>query len=148
MRAFRVKIPTLWRQAFPGLMLGAVVGRLSRWIQGEPFSWPETLPMMAIAAVLVMSIYYLQPTLGGPQGIKAMNSWGFRRALKWSDIVSVGFGRMYGMQPSLKLLDRHGRAHWIARDTKDLGALHRLAVEHGGAHHPLAQALETPLHAL
>lgn len=148
MKPFRVKIPTLWRQAFPGLALGGIVGRLSLWIQGEPFSLPNTLPLMAIAAVLVVLMHYLQPTMAGEDGIKAMNSWGVRRFLKWSDIASVTFGRMYGVQPSLKLTDRNGRAYWIARDTKHLGALHALAVEHGGRTHPLARALETPLHAL
>lgn len=148
MRAFRVKIPTLWRQAFPGLMLGALVGRVMRWLDGQPFSLPDTLPLMAAAAVLVMLIYYFQPTLAGPPGVKAVNSWGVRRLVGWADIQAVTLARMHLIQPSLKLLDHRGRSLWIARDSKDLGALHRLAVEHGGVGHPLARALETPLHAL
>lgn len=148
MKSFPVRITALWRQAFPGLLLGAIVARLSLWMQGEPFSLPSTLPLMAIAAVLVVVIYYLQPTLAGEPGIKAMNIWGVRRLVGWSDIESVSFARWYLVQPSLKLVDRSGRTYWIARDTKDLGALHALAVEHGGAGHPLAKALETPMYAL
>ena len=129
-------------------MLGAVVGRLSMWAQGQPFALPSTLPLMAVAATLVVLIYYLQPTLAGKEGVKAMNNWGVRKFVKWLDIEAVTFARWYLVQPSLKLVDRSGRAYWIARDTKDLGALHALAVEYGGNGHPLARALETPLHAL
>ena len=148
LKSFPVKIPTLWRQAFPGLLLGTIVARLSLWVQGEPFTLPSTLPLMAIAAVLVVLIYYLQPTLAGERGLKAMNVWGVRKFVNWSDIESVNFARWYLVQPSLRLVDRGGRTYWIAKDTKDLGALHALAVKHGGASHPLARALETPLHAL
>ncbi len=148
MKPFRVKIPTLWRQAFPGMMLGGIIGRLSVWIKGEPFSLPNTLPLMALAAFVVVVIYYFQPTLAGKDGVKAANSWGTRKLLKWSDIQSVTFGRLYLLQPSLRLIDGRGRSHWIAKDTKDLGGLHTLAVEYGGKKHPLARALETPLHAL
>ncbi len=145
---FRVKLPTLWRQAFPGLVLGAVVGRVSLWIQGEPFSLPNTLPLMAIAAAMVVVLYYFSPTLAGQQGIKAMNSWGVRRLVPWSEVESVSFARMYWIQPSLKLIDHAGRAYWIARDTKDLRGLHAITVQFGGSSHPLAKALEVPLYAL
>ena len=30
-------------------MLGAIVGRVSLWVQGQPFSLPSTLPLMVIA---------------------------------------------------------------------------------------------------
>jgi hypothetical protein len=129
-------------------VLGAIVGRVSLWVQGQPFSLPSTLPLMVIAAVLVALMYYLLPTLAGEQGVKAMNTWGIRRLVPWSEIKSVTFARWYLVQPSLKLVDQDGNAYWIAKDTKDLGALHALAVQHGGAAHPLAQALETPLYAL
>lgn len=148
MKAFPVKIPTLWRQAFPGLVLGALTGRVLMWAQGEPFSLPNTLPLMAVAAVFVVLLYVLQPTLAGEAGVKAMTVWGTRRLLRWTDIESVAFARLYGLQPSLKLVDRRGRACWIARDTRDLAGLYTLAVAHGGADHPLTRALQTPLHAL
>jgi hypothetical protein len=118
------------------------------WLQGEPFSLPNTLPLMAVSAVLVALTYYLQPTLAGPSGLKAMTAWGLRRAVNWSDIESVSFARYYFMQPSLKLVDRQRRAYWIAKDTRDMGGLYQRALAHGGASHPLTRALETPLHAL
>lgn len=148
MKSFPAKIPALWRQAFPGLMLGAVVGRLTLWVQGQPFSLPGTLPLMAVAAMMVVLMYYFQPTLAGKDGVKAMSAWGFRRFVAWADIESVRFARLYLLQPSLKIVDSRGRAYWIAKETRNLGALHALAVEYGGASHPLARALETPLHAL
>lgn len=148
MKSFPVKIPTLWRQAFPGLVFGAIVGRLSLWVQGQPFSLPGTLPLMVIAAAMVAVMYYFQPTLAGPKGVKAMSNWGFRKQVSWSDIQSVHFARWYFLQPSLKLVDRNGSTYWIAKDTKDLGELHAMVVQYGGADHPLALALETPLHAL
>ena len=129
-------------------MLGAIVGRVSLWVQGQPFSLPSTLPLMVIAAVMVALMYYLLPTMAGERGVKAMNTWGIRRLVPWTEIESVTFARWYFVQPSLKLVDRRGNVYWIAKDTKDLGALHAISVHYGGAAHPLAQALETPLHAL
>ena len=148
MKSFPVKIPTLWRQAFPGLVLGALVARFMMWFQGEPFSIPNTLPLMGVAAVMVALTYFFQPTLAGPDGLKAMNSFGFRQFVKWSDVQQVTFGRLYWVQPSLKLVDQKGRAYWIARDTKDMKGLHSLALACGGPQHPLVKALETPLFAL
>ena len=148
MRPFRIKVGALWRLAFSGLVVGALLSRALLWVQGQPFSLPSTLPLMAVAAVLVALSHYLQPTLAGEHGVKAMNNWGIRRLVPWSDIRSVTFARMYFVQPALKLVDGSGRAHWIARDTLDLGALHAIAVRYGGAGHPLTRALETPLYAL
>jgi hypothetical protein len=148
LRKFPVKIPTLWRQAFPGLVLGAIVGKVSLWLQGEPFSLPSTAPLMAVAAVMVILMYYFSPTMAGEQGIKAMNSWGIRRLVLWPEVESVTFARMYWIQPSLKVVDRAGRTYWIAKETKNLRDLHAIAVQFGGAGHPLARALEVPLYAL
>ena len=148
MKAFRVKIPTLWRQASAGLLLGAFTARLLLWWEGEPFSLPNTLPLMGVAAVVVALLYLFSPTLAGPAGLKVMNAWGFRRPVAWAEIERVSFARMYFVQPALKLVTTAGRTYWIARDTKDLDGLHALALVHGGQGHPLTQALETPLHAL
>ncbi len=148
MKAFPVKPQTLWRQAFPGLLLGAVASRVVTWVNGEPFSWPNTMPLMVIAAVMVVALYFLQPTLCGESGVKAVNTWGFRKHVAWSEIKSVSLGRLYLIQPSLKLVDSEGRSYWIARDTKDLRSMHTLAKAHGGPGHPLTVALETPLYQL
>ena len=148
LKSFPVKIPTLWRQAFPGVVLGAAVGRISLWIQGEPFSLLSTAPLMAVAAVIVAAVHFLQPTQAGPQGLNLMQSWGFRRAVPWAAVRDVSFARLYLLQPSMRLTDTQGRVYWIARDTKDLKGLHALALEHAGATHPLTRALETPLFAL
>lgn len=148
MQAFPVRLPTLWRQAFPGLVLGAIVGRVALWLDGQPFSFPNTVPLMVIAAVFVVLLHVLQPTRAGEAGLQVMTIWGFRRRLRWPDINTVTFARWYGLQPSLKLVDHQGRSHWIARDTRNLAGLHALALAHGGADHPLTRALQTPLHAL
>lgn len=148
MKSFPVKIQTLWRQAFPGLLLGAVVGRASLWVQGQPFSWPESWPLMAAAAVMVSALYFFQPTLAGAAGLKAMQFWGLRRFVAWADVREVSFARLYFVQPSLRLVDKHGRVYWIARDTRDLLGLYGLVKQHAGAGHPLTRALETPLFKL
>jgi hypothetical protein len=148
LKSFPVKIPTLWRQAFPGLVLGALVARVNLWVQGEPFSLPNTLPLMGVAAVVVITIYFFQPTLCGASGLKVMNGWGIRKFVAWPEIGQVTLGRLYFIQPSLKLTDLQGRTFWIARDTKDLLGLHTLAVKYGGSSHPLTLALETPLFRL
>jgi hypothetical protein len=148
MKSFRIKLPALWRQAFPGLVAGALVANFSFWLQGEPFSLPNTLPLMGVAAAIVVTYYYFAPTVAGEQGLKVMNSWGFRKLLPWADVESVAFARMHWVQPSLKLVDGRGRAYWIARDTEDLQDLHAIAAQFGGTQHPLTKALETPLHSL
>jgi hypothetical protein len=145
--AFRVKLPALWRQVFPGLLAGAVVGRVLLWLEGKPFSWPQTLPLMAVAAVVVVLVHVLQPARAGAGGLLLMTTWGYRRRLAWADIVSAEFGRFVFL-PSLRLKDTRGRSHWIERDILGLPALYALAREHGGPAHPLTRALETPLYAL
>ncbi|MBL8515182.1 MAG: hypothetical protein JNJ55_14405 [Betaproteobacteria bacterium] len=146
-QAFPVKLPTLWRQAFPACLMGAVVGRTLAWMNGAAFSLPNTLPLMVMAAVLVALVYFLQPTLAGPEGVKSMNAWGFRRQIAWADIQSVSFGRYYVLQPSFKLVSKDGATCWIARDSRNLPGLHQMALRHGGPDHPLTKALETPLYA-
>jgi hypothetical protein len=148
LKRFPVKLTALWRQAFPGLVLGAMAGRLGLWLQGEDFSLPNTLPLMAAAALMVVLMHALQPTLAGAQGLRVMNVWGVRRPLAWSQIRSATLGRLYGVQPSVKLTDGQGKSYWIARDTQDLRGLYDIARQHGGAQHPLTRVLETPLFAL
>jgi hypothetical protein len=148
MKAFPVKLPTLWRQIFPSLVAGAVLGNGLRWLRGEPFSLPETLPLMLTAAVVVAATYFFSPTLAGAEGLKVMTAWGFRRPVRWEEIQSVSFARLYFFQPSFKLVTARGRSYWIARDTKDMAGLHALAFARGGPDHPLTRALETPLYAL
>lgn len=148
MKGFPIKLPTLWRQVFPAMVLGGLTSRALLWLQGQPFNWPDTLPMMVAAAVLVLMIYFFQPTQAGETGLHVMNIWGFRRRLAWADVQSVSFARLYLLQPSLRLLDARGRSYWIATDTKDLAGLHELARAHGGAGHPLTLTLETPLYKL
>lgn len=146
--SYRVKIPTLWHQASQGLLLGAVAARLSQWLQGAPFSWPDTLPFMGFTAVAVTIVYFFQPTKCGPQGLMAMTPWGVRRHVAWDQIKEVTFGRLYLLQPSLKLIDAQGRTFWISRDTKDLRGLHTDSMKFGGPLHPLTVALQTPLFEL
>lgn len=148
MQSFPVKLPTLWRQVFPGLVLGALLGRASQALQGETFSWPHTAPLMVAAAVVVLLGHALQPTQAGPAGLRAMTPWGFRRAVPWDDIASASFARMFLLQPSIRLLDKQGRSYWIARDTKNLPGLHGVAQTYGGRSHPLTRVLEVPLYKL
>lgn len=148
MNTYPVKIPTLWHQASQGLLLGAVVARVSLWLQGAPFSWPDTLPFMGFTALVVTLVYFFQPTTCSAQGLNVMTTWGFRRSVGWDQITQVSFARLYMLQPSIKLVDDQGRSYWISRDTKDLKRLHADALMYGGASHPLTQALQTPFFEL
>jgi hypothetical protein len=148
MQAFRAKPVVLWRLTFPSLLLGAFTAAALRWFAGKPFSWPDTLPLMLIAAVIVVLTYVLQPTLAGAAGLRVLNTWGTRSFLGWGEVVRVDFARLYGLQPSLRLRDQRGRSYWIARESSGLQTLWRLAVQHGGPQHPLALALQTPLYRL
>jgi hypothetical protein len=148
MQSFRVKLPALWRQTFPALVIGASLAQVINWLEGQPWSWPPTLLLMGIAAVMVLGMHWLQPTQAGPQGLRLMGADGLRRAVRWDEIVEVRMGRMHGLQPALRIIDRRGRSLWLPRDTHDLRGLHALALHHGGAEHPLTRALATPLYAL
>ena len=138
----------LWQQASQGLLVGAVVSRVSSWLQGMPFSWPDTWPFMGFTAGAVAIVYFLQPTMCGAQGLRLMTIWGFRRSLSWEQIAQVTFARLYLLQPFLKLIDSQGRIYCISRETKDNDGLYAEALKFGGPAHPLTRALQTPLHAL
>jgi hypothetical protein len=128
-------------------MIGAVAAKLKHWLLGEPFTMPNTLPFMVLAAVVVAFSYFVQPTLAGARGLRAMRSWGWRSHVRWEEITQVTFARYYLVQPSFRLLDNSGKVYWIARETKDMKGLHAIAREFGGPSHPLTKALETPLYA-
>ena len=130
------------------MMVGAAGAKLKHWLQGEPLSMPNTLPYMVLAAVVVAYSYFLQPTVAGPKGLKAMRSWGWRSHVAWAEITDVTFARYYLLQPSFRLVDVKGKVYWIARDTKDMKGLYAIAREFGGPNHPLTNALETPLFAI
>lgn len=147
-KAFPIKIPALWRQVFPSLLLGAMIARVWDWAQGQPFSLPETVPVMLGTAAFVSITYLLQPTLCGASGVTAMTLWGFRRHVSWGDIQTAALARYFIVQPSFKLTDGQGRTYWIARDTQNLAGLHALAREHGGPDHSLTRVLETPAYRL
>ena len=109
------------------MMLGAAGAKFKHWLQGEPLPMPNTLPYMVLAAVVVAYSYFIQPTMAGPKGMKAMRSWGWRSVVGWTEIADVTFARYYLLQPSFRLVDVKGRVYWIARDTKDLKGLYAIA---------------------
>lgn len=148
MQRFPVRLPALWRQAFPSAMLGALTGQGLGWLQGEPFSWPQSLPLMAAAAVTVVLIYLLMPTEAGPEGLKLGTFWGWRRNVAWEDIASAEHLRGVPLVVGIRLRDRRGRNYLLPRDTVGLPALHALAHARGGPQHPLTRALEVPMYRL
>jgi hypothetical protein len=148
MDKFPIKITALWRQVFPALMLGGVLGQGAAWWRGQSLSLPNSLPIMAFAAVIVVALHAFYPTLAGPNGLGLMNRWGLRRRVTWGDIFEVRLVRQYGMYPSLRIRCAHGGVYWIAMDSANLPQLYALALRHGGPDHPLAIALATPLYAL
>lgn len=115
---------------------------------GEPFSLPSTLPLTATAAVMVVARCWLSSVVAGAPGLNVMDAWGMRRFVAWSDVKPASLTRESLIHPPVRLVDRQGHSSWIARDTRDLGALHAIAVGFGGAGHPLARVLPTPLHRL
>jgi hypothetical protein len=128
-------------------MLGAVSWRVWLWAQGKPFLWPQSIPFVITAALMVVVIYWLTPTLAGEAGIKSFTSWGSRKLFPWDQVVSAAIERQYLLQPSIKLSDPAGQAIWIPLDTKNLAGLHAVSLRFGGPEHPLTKVLETPLHA-
>jgi hypothetical protein len=145
---FYLKLPSLWRQASEGVLIGAVIAGIFAWIKGASFSWPNTMPFMGITATVVVATYLFQPTVVSAAGLQAMGILGFRRFVAWSDIVQVDLDRLFLIQPSFKLTDSVGRSYWISRDTEKIETLYALAKLHGGSSHPFTVALETPLYRL
>lgn len=148
MEPFRIKLPALWRFVLPAMTIGVAVSAATQLLQGQRPTWPNTVPMMVFGAVLVLALYWLQPTLAGPGGLRVLNIWGFRRPVRWDEIVAVEHARYYLVMPAMRLVTAAGRSYWIPRESERLPALHALALRAGGPAHPLARALETPLHAL
>ena len=143
-RSFPVKLGALWRQVFPVGTATVAVVTAAHWVTRTPFS-SSTLPIAASAAVVVLVLYVLRPIKAGPDGLELLHRLGFRRHVAWADIVAVRFGFRHPLEPAFRIEDREGRVHWIPRHTKRLRELQRLTVEYGGATHPLARALETPI---
>lgn len=148
MQRFPVRLPALWRQAFPGVMAGAVAGQAWGWLQGEAFSWPQSLPMMVTAVITVVLVHLLMPTEAGPDGLKLGTFWGWRRSVAWEDIVSAEHLRGVPLMVGIRLRDRQGRNYLLPRDTVGLPTLHALAHARGGPRHPLTLALEVPMYRL
>ena len=148
MQRFPMRLPALWRQAFPGVMAGALASQGWGWLQGHAFSWPQSLPLMAAAAVTVVMIYLLMPTEAGPEGLKLNSFWGWRRHVAWEDVVSAEHLRGVPLMVGIRLRDRRGRNYLLPRDTVGLPALHALAHSRGGPEHPLTRALEVPMYRL
>jgi ribose/xylose/arabinose/galactoside ABC-type transport system permease subunit len=146
----RPRLAVLWRAGGTGALVGAVLGRLIRWLQGEPFVWPETLWLMGVTGVLVLAVYALLPARADEQGLDAFDGLGLRHRLPWAQIVRVELRPWWAMwcAPALCLVTTEGRRRWLARDTRGLDALHALARRTAGPDHPLVRALETPLHRL
>lgn len=142
---FPVKLAALWRQVFPIGVLVAAISAASRWLAGQPFSWPSTLPLAVAAAIVVAALHMIRPVEVDPRGIRLLHRLGFRRLVPWSSISEVRFGYRLPLEPGFRVTDNRGRVLWLPRHTMRLRELQRLSALYGGEDHPLALALETPL---
>jgi hypothetical protein len=146
----RPKLAVLWRAGGTGALVGAVLGRSMRWLQGEPFVWPETFWLMGVTGVLVLLVYLLLPARADGQGLDAFDGLGLRHRLRWDQIVRVELVAWWALwlAPALRLTLSDGRTRWLMRDVRGLDQLHALGRAAAGPDHPLVRALETPLHRL
>jgi Bacterial PH domain len=144
-QSFRAKLPALWRQVFPIGIATALLVRVGSWLSGQPFSWPSTIPISLAAGLIVVAFYLMRPVQAGPAGLRLLNRLGFRRLVAWDDVCDVRFGRRQPLEPAFRLTDRRGKVYWIPRHTQGLRELQRMCMRFGGASHPLAVALETPV---
>jgi hypothetical protein len=142
---FRVRLGALWRQVFPVATAAALVSAAGRWVSGQPFSLPPTLPFAVVAGVIVLGMHWLRPVQVNDQGILLLRRSGGRRLVPWSNIRSVSFGRRLPLEPAFRVVDSSGAVLWLPRHTANLRALQRLAVQYGGAGNALTVALETPI---
>lgn len=111
LESFRVKLPALWRQASAGLLAGALTSSVLLWLQGEPWGWPQTVPMMLAAAVGTAISCLLQPTQAGAASLYVLSTWGFRKRLPWAEVRGAVLARQYGLWPAFKLHDERGRSY-------------------------------------
>ena len=142
---FRVTLSALWRQVFPVATTAALASAIGRWVAGQPYSFPSTLPLAVVAAIIVLGMHWLRPVQAGPEGIMLLRRTGQRRLVPWQSITSVSFGRRLPLEPAFRVADSAGQIHWLPRHTANLRALQLLVAHYGGTAHPLARALETPI---
>jgi hypothetical protein len=101
--------------------------------------------LAVVAAVIVLGMHWLRPVQAGASGILLLRRTGQRRLVPWESITSVSFGRRLPLEPAFRVADSAGQVHWLPRHTGNLRALQILVAQYGGANHPLARALETPI---
>ncbi len=149
MTKFPIKLPALWRQIYPALLIAAIVGQGYEWLQGGSFNLTRVMPMLMAASVFyVLHMYWFCPTLAGVAGLKLINGWGWRRRVAWSEIVEVHQARRLKCIPSLRVVCASGQVYWFDTEIANLAKLHSIALEAGGPEHPLVMALSTPQYAL
>jgi len=144
-KAFRVKISALWRQVFPVATAAALASAVSRWVAGQPFSLPSTLPLAVVAAIIVVGMHWLRPVQVNEQGLLLLRRSGQRRLVSWQSVSAVTFGRRLPLEPGFRIVDTANQVFWLPRHTANLRELQQLVVQHAGIDHPLAKALETPI---
>jgi hypothetical protein len=144
------RLPVLWRMTVLSLSLGVLMARLWDFAQGRPFSGVPTLAVTAMAVPMVASMYLLMAGRAGERGMRLFDGWGWPRQVAWDDIVDVQLRRWPALvfAPALAIRSRQGRVYWLPRESAGLGELHALVQRAAGPDHPLARALQTPLHRL
>ncbi len=148
MLRFPTKLPALWRQAVPAVTLGIVCGNAIGMLRGQTFSWPNTVTVAAVTAVLVLCTFVLVPIKANPHHLWLQDRWGgFLRRVAWTDVATVRHARWL-FAPGLLVITHAGARLWLPRDTHNLTDLHRLATSVGGPEHPLVQAMEVPWYRL
>lgn len=142
--AFPLKIGTLWRAVWLGVLAGGFSYSAFAWLTGKPFSLRPTVVMASAAAVTCATLYFFMSTRANSKRLLIADVWGVRRTLPWDEITEVTYMKYWG-QPHWRITSRAGKHHWLSRDTKNLRKLYELAREHGGENHPLVRALEKPI---
>jgi hypothetical protein len=142
---FPLKLGSLWRAVWLGVLVGGSAYAAFDWMMGRPFSLRPTVVMAAAAAVTCAILYFTMSTRANSQRLLIADKSGVPRELRWIDVTEVTLMKYWG-QPHWRITSTGGKHFWLSRDTKNLRRLYEMARKHGGENHPLVKALERPIY--
>jgi len=116
-----------------GTLDGPYLESVRSW---QPFLLVGMLIELALAAPIGASMH----SAIGAEGLETTTIWGWRRALRWSEMTSARRARMLGI-PYLRIGAEKGLALWLPLIPADKAAFVTALNDYAPTNHPVRQAL-------
>jgi len=101
---------------------------------------PALLAGMFVGLFMAFPVAWTMRSDIGPEGLVTITYWGWRRALRWSEMTSARRARMLGI-PYLRIGAEKGRALWLPLIPADKAAFIAALDDYTPTGHPIRQAL-------